>query len=309
MAEVIAAIVGVLLGALVTWLLNRSRPHYMVCEDSFKARIAIGGKPWSWSVSWHRQVGQQDFVSFAMGLPQTKIFFKDQTVDVLTVLRLKFRNSGDKVINHPKVVIKLGESARILGCDIHFEPERSEVEATQKKKKIQSEPSTSECDSSFTIVEPDNKIAVALGALYPHNATQEVAILDIYCSGEIKNPEVSGRGTFQDGSVWATKFEPWEESQNRARRRVNRFNLANITGLLVVFIGYMIWRPPTGLVIIDSSAITAWVSHPLFFVLVGWVVLLLGYAFYMGMRGWLLRLPIPFLKRALEISIQRIRDK
>ena len=304
MTEVIATVIGVLLGALTTWLFNRSRPHYIICEDSFRARISIGGKPWAWSASWY--TGKQDSISFDLGLPQTKIYFNDQAVDMLNVIRLKFRNSGDKLIAHPNLVIKLGESATILGCDLHIEPEQYDVVALHER--IQSQPAGSSRDLSPTLVDP-NKVAVTLESLYPHNISQEMVVVDIFCAGEIDNPEIHGRGTFPDGSVWATKFEPWRESQKRIQRRVNLFNGANLVGLLAVFIGYMIWRRPSGLVTIHPSALAAWASHPLFLILIVWLVLLLGYAFYMGLRGWSLSLPMPFLKRRLVIFFWRKRDK
>jgi hypothetical protein len=304
MAEVIAAIVGVLLGALVSWLLSRSRPHYLVCEDSFRARLAISGQPWTWSVSW--QSGKQSSVSLDIGLPQTQVLCKEIAVDVLTVLRLKFRNAGDKIIDHPTVAVKLNESAKILGCDIHLEPERFEVEATQGE--IQARPASVDHFSSSTIVEP-NKTVIVFDSLYPHNVRQEVAVLDIFCSGEIGSPTVSGQGIFKDGSVWATKFEPWEESQRRTRRRVGAFNNANAIGLLVAIIAYSIWRPPSGLITINGVAVSKWASQPLFLMLAGWLLLFGGYAFYMAMRGWYLTLPIPFLKRRLEIRLGPSRKR
>jgi hypothetical protein len=303
MAEIIAAVVGVLLGTLISWLRSRSRPHYLVCEDYFRARIALGGKPWDWSVSWY--AGKQGSIALEAGLPQTKVLYKDQPVNVLSVLRLRFRNTGERIIDHPNVMVKLDESTRILGCAIHLEPERPDVGGVEN---IQSERAIAQRDSNSRIVEP-NKVAVTLESLYPHSAAEEVAILDIYCSGEIQNPEVSGQGRFQDGSVWATKFEPWQESRKRVRRRVSLFNLANVLGLLVLCAVYMIWQPPLGLVSIHLSAMAAWASHPLFFVLATWLVLLVGYAFYMAMRGWYLALWLPFLGRDLVVSLRRRRPK
>ena len=42
MAEVVAAIVGVVLGTVVTLWISRYRPHYIVCEDAFRVRLAVG---------------------------------------------------------------------------------------------------------------------------------------------------------------------------------------------------------------------------------------------------------------------------
>jgi len=302
MAEVIAAIVGVLLGALVSWWVNRSRPHQIVCEDSFKARIALKEPFWQWSISSYTGT-RKGVASFDLdiGLPQTQLLFKDKAVDVLTVLRLKFRNTSEKVIERPKIWVRLAESAAILGCESHVEPERFDIEPAQE---VQSEPVSAGRNSCTTVIE-SNKAVVTLDSLYPHSANREVAILDIFCLGEVSQPEVSGQGVFQDGSAWAVKFEPWEESQSRVGRRVRAFNYVNTAGVLVGVIAFLIWQSPSGLIEVDTDAVVQLASHPFSLILAGWIVLFLCYNFYLLMRGWYMSLWIPFLR--LRFLIYRIR--
>jgi hypothetical protein len=305
MFEIVAAIIGVVLGAIATWWLNRSRPLFIVCEDSFRARLAIGGELWDWTSEW-RSGKEQSLVSFGIGLPETKMLFRETPINTLSVLRLKFRNTGHVVVNEPKIDILLADSAIILGCDIHLEPEqiKSRNLNTENENKLEKSTITPEL-----IYFEKNRIALTLENLYPFGINQEVTILDIFCNGEIGDINVSGRGVLQDGLIWAVKFEPWLESRKRVVKNVGRFNSINILGLLIAILGYIVVKPPLDLLTFNSRAWEHWIGNIWFTVIAAWLVLFLTYAFYMAMKGWYLNLRLPFIKRRLVIALEKLTPK
>lgn len=305
MYEIIAAIIGVVLGGIVTWWLNKSRPLFIVCEDSFRALLTIGGKPWEWTSEW-RSGKEQSLVSFGIGLPDTKMLFREMPINTLSVLRLKFRNTGHVVIDEPKIDIYLGESANILGCDIHLEPEQIRLQNINRENEKMFEKSKVTPEA---INFEKNKIALTLKNLYPFSINQEVTILDIFCNGEIGDIRVSGRGVLQDGLIWATKFEPWIVSRKRIVKNVQRFNKFNYLGLLIALLGYLIFNPPLGLITINSRAVGQWTNNIWFITIVIWLILNLAYAFYMGMAGWYLGVRLPFIKRRLVVAFEKIIPK
>jgi len=302
MFEILAAVIGVILGAAISWWLSRTSPLLIVCEDSFRTRLTIGGEPWEWTFRWHTSGKEQSLVSFGIGLPETKMLFKETPINTLSVLRLKFRNAGHIVIPKPKIYIHLSETAKILGCDIHTEPEQIssqnlDIKSENKTEKDTISPEQTEFQHNTAIVTLDN--------LYPFNMSQEVTIVDLFCNGEIGETKVFGRGVLQDGAIWMVKFEPWLNARKRITKNVQLFNQINILGLLIAIVGYFIVKPPFNLIVINEFFWKEWSSGYWFTAVVVWLLSYIIYMFYMAMKGWAINLKLPFINRRLFIALEK----
>ena len=309
MAEVIAAIVGVVLGTVVTWWISRYRPHYILCEEAFRVRLAVGKSLGAKSLSWTSTEKGLLALDVDIGVPYTEVRVKDTPVETLVVQRLKLRNVGQKLIAEPEVHVQLGQTATILGCDVYSDFELSHSEA-EGDSVVSLEPLTPQQSVPCPTIIDRNQVTVTLKPLYPYKANRQVVILDIICAGDTGTPVVQGQGVFQeDQSVWTVKFEPWELSRARIQRRVRIFNNVSTVGLFFAIIAFLVWRPPIGILTISTASAVRWASHPLAIAMISALLVYFCYAMYMGMRGWSLSLPLPSLKRKMVVYFARARKK
>jgi hypothetical protein len=260
---------------------------------------------WDWEIAWQKEEDTAS-VSLAIGLPQTQIVFEDIAVELLTVLRLKFRNTSDRIIKQPRLSVELDEGIRILGCDVYFEPEQVDV-GRGEEARFRSKDSTDNVGRE--IVDP-NQVTVSVDAMYPHRACQEALVVDVFCAGEAGDPQVSGRGDFQDGSVWTTKFQPWKEERRQSLHRIKILGDAGAIVLSIATLGYMvwvIWRSPFGS-LQDTGNLSKLVAHPFALALVVGYTLLGALFVWMLCRGWYVAFRLPFAKLAFLIRLVRLSD-
>ena len=279
MGEIIGAIVGALLGGFFTWLLTRRRPHHIVCDEEFRG-------------------------TFALGVPETRILYRDVPVEKLGVIRLNFRNVGSQVIESPRLTVRLDEDVQVLDVLASMSPERGIV-GFEDQREAQSGEGTSQQELPVKTIVKTNSVQVLADRLNPYSLNQETVTVDIFAGGEIKKVDVLGSGVLRDGTGWSVSFQPWREIQARRVRRMNVFNKVNFYALLLLGITYLIWRPPLGILSINMSTASGWLRDPILWILVAWGLLFLAWAFYWGLRGWVLYLPMPFFGRRVRISFER----
>lgn len=282
MGEIIGAIVGAVLGGLFTWFLTRRRPHHIVCDEEFRG-------------------------TFALGVPETRILYRDVPVEELGVLRLKFRNTGSQVIESPKLTIRLDDDVRVLDALGAVFPERGVVAFEDQREDQLAKDALQQRQSVQTAVKV-NAVQVSLDRLNPYSLNQEIVTVDVFGKGAITKVEMLGSGILKDGSGWSVSYQPWREAQRRRARIITAFVGVNFIALFLASIAYLIWQPLTGILSLNTVAAYAWLRDPLLWVLVVWGLLLLAFMFYMGLRGWWLALPMPFLGRRVRISFEKTRN-
>jgi len=279
MSEVIGAIVGAVLGGLLTWLLTRKRPHHIVCDEDFRG-------------------------TFALGVPETRILYRDVPVQELGVIKLTFRNISSQVIESPGLTVRLDKDLQVLDTLASMLPERGVV-GFEEQQEGQSGEGTFQQEFPVKAVVKANSVQLLVDRLNPYDLNKETVTVDIFAAGEIKDVNVFGSGVLRDGTGWSVSFQPWKEIAARRRRRMSMFVLGNSFALLFLSIAYLIWRPPLGILSINRTTASRWLSDPLLWILVAWGLLLLIWGFYWGLHGWIINLPMPFFGRRLRISFER----
>ncbi len=302
MVEIIAAIIGSILGGFLTWWFSRYRPNYIVCNEEFRAELRIGGPLKNWDAWWNISESYAK-ISLQIGLPRTQLLFEGQAVEQLSLVTLRFYNSSDKPINNPTILIKLAEGANILGCDTLFKPER--IDQPSSPGQIAPDSSEKMCK---TVVD-DNKIYLTLDTLFPHGLNREALILDITCSGKSGPISVVGQGKYDDGSAWATKFETFEETKKRTTKQVRKIGriliFANIAALMN-FIFYLLQTYPK---ISFNSRLDGAFNTQQFYILVGCLALFACYDIFLIIRNKRLIFGIPFTNRRVVVSIDTYPPK
>jgi len=279
MGEIIGAIVGAILGGLFTWFLTRKQQNYIICDEEYRAR-------------------------FALGMPEARILYKDVPVEELGILTLKFRNTGSQVIENPKMTVRLNEGVQVIEAFPSISPERGFI-GFEEQQESESEEDACQRYSPVEISLKNDLVQVSVDRFNPYNLNQETITVDMLAEEAIKTVDVLGSGTLSDGTGWSVRFQPRKEL---VERRVRRVNLVNRVVLLLWFffsIIYSVWRPPLGILSVNRSTAIQWLSDPLLWILAAWVLLWIIWAFYWGLRGFYLSLPIPLFKRRVQVSFEK----
>lgn len=262
------------MGGLFTWVLIRKQPNYIMCEEELSYRISLG-------------------------LPETRVLYRNLPVETLYMLRLKVHNAGSSVIENAKFIIRLNKNIRILGSSGGISPERDSSE------------------SSCQIVVKDHEVHVLLDRIFPYTLNQDTVHVDIFSDEEIEVLNTFGSGVLKDGSGWSIKYQPrkpqyirflgvwWTAPPTKREGAYLIFTIVNFLALLIATITYLFWRPPTGVFSINSYALQMWFGDPVLWIITGWIVLFLAWAFAMGLHGWSLPIPMPFLGRVIHIKFVR----
>lgn len=275
MAEIMAAIIGATLGAVFSWYYSRSQPHFIFCREEFQSRLTT------------------DF-------SQTRITYRDTAVEQLYVLRLRFQNMGDRVIHHPLFLISVKDDVEILGCEVSFDPPRQNPLDTHDLSEVERQTATRAISNV-----KENEVKVSLDMIYPANTTQESVLIDILTTTGINGLVVRGKGEFEDRTAWGLKFEPWFETRRKINNRVRMFNRLSVIGLSVLTIVLVYIHRADRIITIDTDLLRKLMVDPFFVVLAILLIIFLTYAFIMGLRGWILWIPLPFFSRIVEIRFRR----
>lgn len=306
MYEIIAAILGAVIGGYLAWRFSRYRPKHIICEERFRSEICIGGPLKNWSAWWNTSERGARF-SLLIGLPNTRVLFQDEAVDKLTFLTLVFRNTSDKPINNASILVKLDDEARVLGCKSAFKPERHVGSPSSESlgplaDRTKLEPCCTAVDKS--------KLQLEIDTIFPYKLNQEILTLDIICSGKAGEPEILGQGTLDDGNAWAARFEHWEETERRAYRRLRAIGRALLLGF-ALYSAYFVYFVLRTYPRIRRNDRLAWLlTTPQVTVCVGYLLIQLVYLGYLLLyKKMRLRIPIPFSKRRLVIRSQPTIDE
>jgi len=276
MDEIIGAIIGAVLGVILTWYFTRRRPTRVLFD---------------WIRRYH----------IVLDLPDTKILYRDTPLEKLYVLGLSAHNTGFQVIENPKFVLRLQEGIRILGASAEVSPDREGVD----------------CRVSIR----GNEVEFTLNRLYPYSLNQELALINLFSDSELSELSVAqiyGNGVFQDGTGWSTHYRPTKAKYipllgmsfyPPEGREIIYVTLTAIgfVELVGATIACLLLNPPIGILSVDFHALQLWLNNFWSWLWLSSLVFFISWAFAMGLRGWVLPIPMPFLGRAIHIWFVRTR--
>ncbi len=279
MTEILGAVIGALLGGVLTWYITRQRPTYIWFDWDRKYQIGFDS------------------------LPHTKILYRDIPIKNLYILRLRAVNTGSRVIKNPEFVIKLQEGAKVLGASAEIIPSRKGADCQVSTK--------------------ENEVELTINRLYPYSLNRELLLVYLFGNSELKIEQISGEGVFQDGTGWSTRFweavptripflnvwfYPWSYSREYRREIVYlAITILGFVALLIISIVCVFLNPLSGVLSIDFEALRIWINRPCSWLVLGSLVAFIIWAFAMGLRGWILPIPLPFFGRTIHIQFVKTK--
>lgn len=272
MIEIIAALVGVIAGGLLTWILNRKSPSHVICEEDFSAHIALN-------------------------LPGIRFLFRDVPLNDLHITRLNFRNIGGRVLEKPVFTVKFEDTSEIIGAVCRFKPIRGETEDDLCHTEMQKS-TLKIIPSDFYPYEINNETLIV--DIFTKTETSIVTVV-----GYGKNSDGTGWSVIRR-KKWIDLPLLGVAAPANPFARVLGLGLY-VTLLVTIFmiIGYFIWLLSKGLITINSVYFETMRNSLIFWIVVIFASLVVLIALWLGFfRGWPFPVPLPF-KRLLWIQVRR----
>lgn len=281
MIAILGSIAGALVGAFVSWLINRKRPHYIFCEEEYKAHY-----------DWQ-------------GVPETKIMLRDTPFAVLGLLDLRFRNMGSMAIESPKITVRLNEKAQIVNAISKITPERVELKKSESEQTEENLPAKR---TPVSIAINKNSVDLSIDYLIPFNTNRETVAVEVFTDGKIENVQILGNGVLRDGSAWAVLYKSKEKVYAKKYKIVTLISVSSLLILLVlVVVNIYLYIPQILSTSGVQTVLNQWIVDPLFWVLAGWLMVTLGGHLYLGWKGTYMNIPVPFTTKELVIGFWRRR--
>jgi hypothetical protein len=266
MWEVVAAIVGVLLGALITWIASRKRPNHVE----------------------YREVGQY---RFRLPAP-AKIVVGGQTLEAMHLTRLALSNRSNQAIKQPQFKVEIAPEVRVLSFDVSVSPERV---SPNDIPQVNAQQNTATVTLPILFPYALNR-EVLLIDLYSVEEIQQYSILGAGLTDDQYGWAV------KEAKDWIRlPIVGFRIQNSRLGWVAAGIAFGFVVGWLLL-IGYLLWQMATGL--INGPYLLTMVTRPLFLGLLVFVLLMTGSGFLIALQGWWLNLPIPFTHRRLYVEIR-----
>lgn len=280
MEAIIGSIVGALVGGFFTWFLSRRKPQLIICNEEYSGR-------------------------FYLDVPDAVIMFRDIAVKNLGIVRLSFRNTGTQCIEKPNLTVRLDEAVEILGVSEKITPERSESNYA-----ITNNESIHNTQKAITTSIKQNSVNMNIDRLLPYSINEETMTLDIFTNGRTEDLEVLGSGILKDGTGWAVTLKSWSKTQEKTSKILGWLSFSSLTILFMLILTYFYTRLFTPIKqFVSSEAFNKWIYDPfLWLVIIASLLTLVGHL-YGGLRGFGMRIPLPFSLRSIEIWITKRRTR
>jgi hypothetical protein len=272
MIEIIAAIVGAVAGGLITWILAKKKPSYVICEEEFSEDLVLN-------------------------LPETRFLFRDEPMESLHITRLGFRNMGTKVLEKPVFTVNVEKDSRIIGALHTFKPERGKSENLLCQ--IETEGDTLKITPS-TLYPYELNQEILVIDIFTEEKTSIIAAL-----GNGINSDGTGWSVrFIKRWVELSLLNVYAPADPLARFLGLGLYTALITSIFVL-IGYFAWHTSKGLIIVNKQYLESMQNSIAFWIIIvisTLVILIsLGFGFF---REAPFPIPLPF-KRILWIEFRR----
>jgi hypothetical protein len=267
MWEVVAAIIGVLLGALVTWLASRKKPNL---------------------VEYH-EIGQYRF-----HLPTpAKIVFGGQTLDAMHLTRLALMNRSNQIIKQPQFRIEIDAETDILSVDVSLSPGRVSPDETPKLQR-EGNATTLTLPMLFPYALNQEQLFVDI---YSLEEIQDYKIL-----GAGLTDDQYGWAVSQAKEYIRLPLIGYHIRNSRIAWLAALAWLGFVVGW-IAFVIYLIWQMANGL--LNQENLLSMVTSPMFvillFVALAFTAISVGFGFY----GWNVQIGIPFTRRYVFVAIRR----
>jgi hypothetical protein len=268
MAEIIAAIIGALIGGLFALLLSRKRPSYIVCEVQYQGR-------------------------FSLPFSETRILFRDNPIDELYLTRLSFRNMGTQVLEKPAFTVKFRNVPHVLGVSVDVSPDRALddtllCETAVQENVIRLEPTIFypyQLNQEVLTIDVFTRSDAAIAGVIGHGVNRDGTGWSVRFGGSwVSIPLLGAVAPTRKALIYG----------------LGMYFVFLLT--IVMLIGYLGWHVLSGLIIVNAAYFRTMLRDPLLLVILVWSVIIFSVAFTLALRGWFLPIPLPF-KRVLTIRI------
>lgn len=265
MVEIIAAIVGAVVGGIITWILAKKKPSYVICEEQFAE-------------------------DFELNLPEIRFFFRDKPINGLHITRLKFSNMGVRVLERPIFIVNVEENNKIIGALHDFQPER-------KNSNLQCQIEIEEEGDSLRII-PITLYPYELNQeslLVDILTEDEASVIGVWGNG-INSDGTGWSVKFSKKWVELPLLSVYAPANPLARFLVLGLYTSLIASILLLT-GYFAWHISRGLIVINSQYFISLRNSVDFWVIIVVptliILLSLGFGFF---RDAPFPIPLPFNK-------------
>jgi len=276
MLEILTTIIGVILGAFASWLIQRRKPTYVPFEI-------------------------QGSTGIILKLPDTKITYRDIALEELYLTRIRAYNAGTQVIeNDAKFIIKTYEDSNILGATAEILPEREEAECRTKTERGKVEVVTNKLlpyslnhESLYINIFSDSKLTIKQVEGY----------------GVFRDGTVWGALSPKNQIRWIPGYGYFGFPATRREAILLAITIIAFLGVIATIILSFLYNSPANIIHINHNALQLWFNSFWAWLLIGSLAGFIFWSIAMGFHGWILRIPIPLTGYVVDIRFVKIRRK